>query len=114
MSRLIEPITLLSPKITINWNVTEEELIKSLDLEKNNELFYNFDATMENIEVEFFVRVTFNNSMFKLELCIFDDNQVIDNESNSLFIDLGKASVFENFVQKNYGKPSFFTRLFPK
>ena len=100
------------PKININWQLKEEELVNLLNCAKNETHIYSFEAKLfpENIGV--FNVFIFNEKGFILEVVVSQTKVERPQDSKIIYIDENNNNILKNYLQDRFGSPKLISKLF--
>lgn len=110
MGNQLNSISFEKPEVKINFNMSEQQFIELLKVDRSENGFYTFDAKMENLDCELFVRVNFDKDCLKMELCIFDEN--LKRTENIIRVNLDKTNVLKEYTLKTLGQPTCLSSMF--
>jgi len=114
MKKKIFGIDFIDPKISINWDLKERELITLLKCEKVDSHIYFFEAKLYPVNIEVMVYVTFHDLGFKMEILVNQTKHEKDLNSNSVYIELNNTNALRDYVKDKFGSPRLLSHLFSK
>ena len=108
----LKGVEFINPNVLIDWRMQEEELVNILKCELSKSHFYVFDAKLPGVNVDVSNRITFYNWGFKLEIIVTQTKISRKENSKTIYVDTGKMNVLKEYVEKRFGSPKFFSRIF--
>lgn len=111
MKTNVTGIEFIDPKININWELKEEDLVNILKCERNESHFYIFEAKLYPVDIDVFSRITFNDFGYKMEIIVSQTKQDRDKNTNTIYIDTNNMNILHNYVEEKFGSPKFFSKL---
>lgn len=112
MKKNITGIEFIDPKISISWELKEEDLVNMLKCEKKESRFYIFEAKLSPVDIEVFNRLTFHDFGYKLEVIVSQTKVEREKNAKAIYIDTNNINILKDFVEEKFGLPKFFSRLF--
>ncbi len=108
----ITGIDFIDPKIRIDWNMKEDDLINLLQCNKNDSRFYVFENKISSDKIDVVNRVSFFDSGFQIEIIVSQTKQEIDKKAKTIYIDTKNNNLLQKYGEEKFGKPKFFSKLF--
>lgn len=105
----INGIEFINPKIFVDWDFKESDVIKHLKIEKNESKIYSFEATLIPVKLKVSNVIKFYDKGFKLDVVVLETTSYRD--SNAIYIDEDNTMKMKEYVEKKLGEPRFISRV---